>query len=157
MDKDSCGVGFVAELSGESSHKTVSVTTLAFACECEYEYGACGRCLRCEANTADRAGIIVALPHQFYKEAVDESEIAFDKRRARKKRRFSIERYKGFSYDINPKESIGYSFATLVPVLFLMHSNCGPHEQIFHPFMEVYSIIFFLPQRKRDFFDLPYL
>ncbi|KAG5139873.1 hypothetical protein JHK84_033641 [Glycine max] len=42
MDKDSCGVGFVAELSGESSHKTVSVTTLAFACECEYEYGACG-------------------------------------------------------------------------------------------------------------------
>ncbi|KAG4980062.1 hypothetical protein JHK85_034020 [Glycine max] len=42
MDKDSCGVGFVAELSGESSHKTVSATTLAFACECEYEYGACG-------------------------------------------------------------------------------------------------------------------
>ncbi|KAG4967590.1 hypothetical protein GYH30_033250 [Glycine max] len=24
MDKDSCGVGFVAELSGESSHKTVT-------------------------------------------------------------------------------------------------------------------------------------
>ena len=41
MDKDSCGVGFVAELSGESSRKTVSATTLAFACECEYEYGAC--------------------------------------------------------------------------------------------------------------------
>ena len=42
MDKDSCGVGFVAELSGESSCKTVSAMTLAFACECEYEYGACG-------------------------------------------------------------------------------------------------------------------
>lgn len=25
MDKDSCGVGFVAELSGQSSRKTVSV------------------------------------------------------------------------------------------------------------------------------------
>ena len=42
MDKDSCGVGFVAELSGESSRKTVSAMTLAFACECEYGYGACG-------------------------------------------------------------------------------------------------------------------
>ncbi|KAG5088420.1 hypothetical protein JHK86_001032 [Glycine max] len=42
MNKDSCGVGFVAELSGESSRKTVNATTLVFACECEYEYGACG-------------------------------------------------------------------------------------------------------------------
>ena len=34
MDKDSCGVGFVAELSGESSRQTVSVT-LPFACDCD--------------------------------------------------------------------------------------------------------------------------
>lgn len=28
FDKDSCGVGFVAELSGETSHKTVAFTVL---------------------------------------------------------------------------------------------------------------------------------
>ncbi|KAG5050369.1 hypothetical protein JHK85_011472 [Glycine max] len=66
MDKDSCGVGFVAELSGESSRQTVSVT-LPFACDCDSvtdalemlvrmtHRGACG----CEANTGDGAGIMV--------------------------------------------------------------------------------------------------
>ncbi|KAK4480505.1 hypothetical protein RD792_013580 [Penstemon davidsonii] len=55
FDKDSCGVGFVAELSGESSRKTVP--------------GACG----CETNTGDGAGILVGLPHDFYRETVKDA------------------------------------------------------------------------------------
>lgn len=63
FDKDSCGVGFVAELSGESSRKTVT-DALEMLVRMAHR-GACG----CEANTGDGAGILVALPHQFYKEA----------------------------------------------------------------------------------------
>jgi len=36
MDKDSCGVGFVAELSGEGNRKTVSAT-FPFACEFRHD------------------------------------------------------------------------------------------------------------------------
>jgi glutamate synthase (NADPH/NADH) len=63
FDKDSCGVGFVAELSGESSRKTVS-DALEMLVRMSHR-GACG----CEANTGDGAGILVALPHHFYQEA----------------------------------------------------------------------------------------
>ncbi|XP_027338978.1 glutamate synthase [NADH], amyloplastic isoform X1 [Abrus precatorius] len=65
MDKDSCGVGFVAELSGESSRKTVT-DALEMLVRMTHR-GACG----CEANTGDGAGILVALPHAFYQEVVD--------------------------------------------------------------------------------------
>ncbi|XP_059428505.1 glutamate synthase [NADH], amyloplastic isoform X1 [Corylus avellana] len=64
FDKDSCGVGFVAELSGESSRKTVS-DALEMLVRMSHR-GACG----CEANTGDGAGILVALPHDFYEEVV---------------------------------------------------------------------------------------
>ncbi|XP_031274848.1 glutamate synthase 1 [NADH], chloroplastic isoform X1 [Pistacia vera] len=62
FDKDSCGVGFVAELSGESSRKTIS-DALEMLIRMTHR-GACG----CETNTGDGAGILVALPHDFYKE-----------------------------------------------------------------------------------------
>ncbi|KAF1893422.1 hypothetical protein Lal_00001895 [Lupinus albus] len=65
MDKDSCGVGFVAELSGESNRKTVT-DALEMLVRMTHR-GACG----CEANTGDGAGILVALPHHFYEEVVD--------------------------------------------------------------------------------------
>ncbi|KAK7320851.1 hypothetical protein VNO77_30707 [Canavalia gladiata] len=65
MDKDSCGVGFVAELSGESSRKTVT-DALEMLVRMKHR-GACG----CEVNTGDGAGILVALPHAFYQEVVD--------------------------------------------------------------------------------------
>ncbi|XP_059431841.1 glutamate synthase [NADH], amyloplastic-like [Corylus avellana] len=64
FDKDSCGVGFVAELSGESSRKTVS-DALEMLVRMSHR-GACG----CEANTGDGAGILVALPHEFYEKVV---------------------------------------------------------------------------------------
>ncbi|PSS04444.1 Glutamate synthase 1 [NADH] like [Actinidia chinensis var. chinensis] len=63
FDKDSCGVGFVAELSGESSRKTVT-DAIEMLVRMSHR-GACG----CETNTGDGAGILVALPHDFYKEA----------------------------------------------------------------------------------------
>ncbi|KAM5557650.1 glutamate synthase [NADH], amyloplastic [Rosa sericea] len=63
MDKDSCGVGFVAELSGESSRKTIT-DALEMLVRMTHR-GACG----CETNTGDGAGVLVAIPHDFYKEA----------------------------------------------------------------------------------------
>lgn len=62
FDKDSCGVGFVAELSGESSRKTVT-DAIEMLIRMSHR-GACG----CETNTGDGAGILVALPHEFYME-----------------------------------------------------------------------------------------
>ncbi|XVF12653.1 hypothetical protein REPUB_Repub08aG0137600 [Reevesia pubescens] len=62
FDKDSCGVGFVAELSGDSSRKTIT-DALEMLIRMSHR-GACG----CETNTGDGAGILVALPHDFYKE-----------------------------------------------------------------------------------------
>ncbi|XWS37967.1 hypothetical protein CRYUN_Cryun19dG0090300 [Craigia yunnanensis] len=62
FDKDSCGVGFVAELSGDSSRKTIT-DALEMLIRMSHR-GACG----CETNTGDGAGILVALPHEFYKE-----------------------------------------------------------------------------------------
>ncbi|XP_014504412.1 glutamate synthase [NADH], amyloplastic isoform X2 [Vigna radiata var. radiata] len=65
MDKDSCGVGFVAELSGECNRRTVT-DALEMLVRMTHR-GACG----CEANTGDGAGILVSLPHVFYQEVVD--------------------------------------------------------------------------------------
>ncbi|XP_042448324.1 glutamate synthase 1 [NADH], chloroplastic-like isoform X1 [Zingiber officinale] len=62
FDKDSCGVGFIAELSGEYNRKTVS-DSLEMLVRMAHR-GACG----CETNTGDGAGILVALPHGFFVE-----------------------------------------------------------------------------------------
>ncbi|XP_065868059.1 glutamate synthase 1 [NADH], chloroplastic isoform X1 [Euphorbia lathyris] len=70
FDKDSCGVGFVAELSGETSRKTVT-DALEMLIRMTHR-GACG----CETNTGDGAGILVALPHDFYKEVA--KDIGFE-------------------------------------------------------------------------------
>ncbi|XP_022723675.1 glutamate synthase 1 [NADH], chloroplastic-like isoform X1 [Durio zibethinus] len=70
FDKDSCGVGFVAELSGDSSRKTIT-DALEMLIRMSHR-GACG----CETNTGDGAGILVALPHDFYKEVA--KDVGFD-------------------------------------------------------------------------------
>ncbi|XP_061956875.1 glutamate synthase 1 [NADH], chloroplastic-like isoform X1 [Populus nigra] len=70
FDKDSCGVGFVAELSGENSRKTVN-DALEMLVRMAHR-GACG----CETNTGDGAGILVALPHDYYKEVA--KDIGFE-------------------------------------------------------------------------------
>ena len=58
-EHDSCGVGFIAHIKGQRSHKIVS-DALIMLQHMDHR-GACG----CEANTGDGAGIMTALPHEF--------------------------------------------------------------------------------------------
>lgn len=66
MDKDSCGVGFVAELSKLPNRKTVT-DAIEMLVRMTHR-GACG----CEVNTGDGAGIMVAIPHDYFLEALKE-------------------------------------------------------------------------------------
>ena len=56
-EKDACGVGFIANLKGDRSHR-IMVDALEMLHRMDHR-GACG----CEANTGDGAGIMTALPH----------------------------------------------------------------------------------------------
>ncbi|XP_073007350.1 glutamate synthase 1 [NADH], chloroplastic isoform X1 [Typha latifolia] len=67
FEKDSCGVGFIAELSGEYKRKTVADAIQML--ERMAHRGACG----CEKNTGDGAGILVALPHDFFAEVTKDA------------------------------------------------------------------------------------
>nr|HIL77163.1 hypothetical protein [Rhodospirillales bacterium] len=58
-EKDSCGVGFIAHIKGQRSHKIIQ--DAAKALEAMTHRGACG----CEENTGDGAGIMTALPLEF--------------------------------------------------------------------------------------------
>jgi glutamate synthase (NADPH/NADH) large chain len=59
MEKDSCGVGFVAHIKGVPSHQTViDADTILQNMD---HRGACG----CEPNTGDGSGILCGLPHKF--------------------------------------------------------------------------------------------
>lgn len=58
-EKDSCGVGFIANVKGVRSHSIVR--DAAFALSAMDHRGACG----CEANTGDGAGMLTALPDEF--------------------------------------------------------------------------------------------
>ncbi|HXB97971.1 MAG TPA: glutamate synthase subunit alpha, partial [bacterium] len=61
--KDSCGVGFVADLKNRRSHKIVDQGLVIL--ERLAHRGACG----CEENTGDGAGVLTQLPHQFLAKA----------------------------------------------------------------------------------------
>ncbi|WVZ99539.1 hypothetical protein U9M48_044817, partial [Paspalum notatum var. saurae] len=63
FERDSCGVGFIAELSAEPSRKTIDDAIEML--ERMSHRSACG----CEENTGDGAGMLVALPHAFFREA----------------------------------------------------------------------------------------
>jgi glutamate synthase (NADPH/NADH) large chain len=59
LEKDSCGVGFVANIKGRASHQLVlDADTILQAMD---HRGGCG----CEPNTGDGSGILTALPHKF--------------------------------------------------------------------------------------------
>ena len=66
-EKDSCGVGFVANIKGIPSHQ---IMLDAYHLNSRMDHrGGCGF----EANTGDGAGILMALPHSFFtKVAKDE-------------------------------------------------------------------------------------
>jgi glutamate synthase (NADPH) large chain len=60
FEKDSCGVGFVANIKGRKSHQIVSNALTML--ERMAHRGACG----CEPNTGDGAGILIQVPHEFF-------------------------------------------------------------------------------------------
>ncbi|MEY4576960.1 MAG: hypothetical protein RL701_1663 [Pseudomonadota bacterium] len=62
FERDACGMGFVASLKGEKSHAIIrdAMTILANLAH----RGACG----CDPETSDGSGILLQIPHEFYKE-----------------------------------------------------------------------------------------
>lgn len=60
FEKDNCGVGFVAHMHGEASHQIIVDAEHAL-CRMDHR-GGCGS----EANTGDGAGMLTALPHDFF-------------------------------------------------------------------------------------------
>ena len=60
LEKDSCGVGFIADIKGRSSHKLVE-DALAILCNLEHR-GAVGA----DPRAGDGAGILVQIPQKFF-------------------------------------------------------------------------------------------
>jgi len=67
FEKDACGVGFVVNMKGRKSHSLVE-QALQILVNLDHR-GACG----CEANTGDGAGILMQMPHEFFKVATAKS------------------------------------------------------------------------------------
>jgi len=61
MDRDSCGIAFVANIKGEKSREIVT-QALDVLNRLDHR-GACG----CDPDTGDGAGILVQIPHRFFK------------------------------------------------------------------------------------------
>jgi glutamate synthase domain-containing protein 2/glutamate synthase domain-containing protein 1/glutamate synthase domain-containing protein 3 len=61
LEKDSCGVGFIADLKGRVSHQIIE-KAIEILVNLRHR-GACG----CDANTGDGAGILFQLPHEFFR------------------------------------------------------------------------------------------
>ena len=66
FEKDSCGVGFVADINGKASHQILKDADSVL--QRMTHRGACG----CEDNTGDGAGILTALPHDFLRKVAME-------------------------------------------------------------------------------------
>ncbi len=60
LEKDSCGVGFIADIKGRSSHKLIE-DALAILCNLEHR-GAVGA----DPRAGDGAGILVQIPQKFF-------------------------------------------------------------------------------------------
>src|SRR6478735_7578208 len=65
FERDSCGVGFLADLRGRVSHAVVR-DALQLLRNLQHR-GACG----CDQDTGDGAGILLQLPDPFFREAAD--------------------------------------------------------------------------------------
>src|SRR5689334_9207856 len=69
LEKDSCGVGFIANIKGRKSHQIIS-DALSMLCNLEHR-GAVGA----DPRFGDGAGILVQIPHAFFKRKA--AEIGF--------------------------------------------------------------------------------
>jgi glutamate synthase (NADPH/NADH) large chain len=65
LEKDSCGVGFIADIKGRKSHKLIE-DALAILCNLEHR-GAVGA----DPRAGDGAGILVQIPHKFFVKKAD--------------------------------------------------------------------------------------
>ncbi|MBT4503014.1 MAG: glutamate synthase subunit alpha, partial [Gemmatimonadetes bacterium] len=65
-EHDACGIGFIVDIKGRRSHSIVH-QALEILVNLEHR-GACG----CEPNTGDGAGILMQVPHGFFREACTE-------------------------------------------------------------------------------------
>ena len=69
MEKDACGVGFVAHIKGKPSHQ---IMLDAYHINSRMDHrGGCGF----EKNTGDGAGILTALPHPFFAKLASELSV----------------------------------------------------------------------------------
>src|SRR5512145_2654336 len=66
LDKDSCGVGFIADIKNRKSHQLIK-EALAILCNLEHR-GAVGA----DPRAGDGAGILVQMPHKFLKKKAAE-------------------------------------------------------------------------------------
>jgi glutamate synthase (NADPH/NADH) large chain len=73
LQKDSCGVGFIADIKGRKSHQTVE-DGLRILCNLEHR-GAVGA----DPRMGDGAGILVQIPHKFFAKKVAELGFALPK------------------------------------------------------------------------------
>ncbi|CAF0729763.1 unnamed protein product [Brachionus calyciflorus] len=73
-EKDACGVGFIVNIEGQSSHKVIldakkMLTRMAHR-------GACG----CDNNTGDGAGVLTTIPDEFFRSELQNEEIRLPER-----------------------------------------------------------------------------
>jgi glutamate synthase (NADPH/NADH) large chain len=73
LDKDSCGVGFIADIKGRKSHQIVE-DALNILCNLEHR-GAVGA----DPRMGDGAGILVQIPHAFFAKKAAELKIKLPK------------------------------------------------------------------------------
>ncbi len=60
LERDACGIGFVADIKGRKSHDII-VKGLEILINLTHR-GACG----CDPNTGDGAGVLIQIPHEFF-------------------------------------------------------------------------------------------
>ncbi|MGH8170748.1 MAG: glutamate synthase subunit alpha, partial [Steroidobacteraceae bacterium] len=61
FEHEACGVGFVVDVKGRKSHRILEQAIQVLR-NLDHR-GACG----CEANTGDGAGVLIQLPHEFFR------------------------------------------------------------------------------------------
>jgi glutamate synthase domain-containing protein 2/glutamate synthase domain-containing protein 1/glutamate synthase domain-containing protein 3 len=68
-EHDACGVGFVVDVKGRKSHRILE-QAIEVLRNLDHR-GACG----CEANTGDGAGVLLQMPHGFFKEVARKARL----------------------------------------------------------------------------------
>ncbi|WP_026973485.1 glutamate synthase large subunit [Aliagarivorans marinus] len=69
FEHDSCGIGFVAHLKGRKSHDVIENALTMLTCM-EHRGGT-----GCDVDSGDGAGILIQLPHEFFKEETSKNGI----------------------------------------------------------------------------------